>query len=37
VKRGRPKLAITKVSTTIRLDAYVLTSFRKKSALAVAG
>jgi uncharacterized protein (DUF4415 family) len=30
VKRGRPKLASTKVSTTIRLDADVLASFRKK-------
>jgi uncharacterized protein (DUF4415 family) len=30
VKRGRPKLATTKISTTIRLDADVLASFRKK-------
>jgi uncharacterized protein (DUF4415 family) len=30
VKRCRPKLASTKVSTTIRLDADVLASFRKK-------
>lgn len=30
VKRGRPKLTTPKVSTTIRLDADVLASFRKK-------
>jgi uncharacterized protein (DUF4415 family) len=28
VKRGRPKLEVTKVSTTIRLDADVLAKFR---------
>ena len=28
VKRGRPKLATTKVSTTIRLDADVVAGFR---------
>lgn len=28
VKRGRPKAAVTKVSTTIRLDADVLEKFR---------
>ena len=30
VKRGRPKLAKPKVSTTIRLDADVLSAFRRK-------
>jgi uncharacterized protein (DUF4415 family) len=28
VKRGRPKLEVTKVSTTIRLDADVVAKFR---------
>ena len=28
VRRGRPKAAVTKVSTTIRLDADVLAKFR---------
>lgn len=32
VKRGRPKLAVTKVSTTIRLDADVLDALKKKGA-----
>jgi uncharacterized protein (DUF4415 family) len=30
VKRGRPKLAKPKISTTIRLDADVLSAFREK-------
>ena len=30
VKRGRPKLSTTKVSTTIRLDADILSAFRKE-------
>jgi uncharacterized protein (DUF4415 family) len=32
VKRGRPKQAVTKVSTTIRLDADILDRFRAKGA-----
>lgn len=30
VKRGRPRAARTKISTTIRLDADVLTAFREE-------
>jgi uncharacterized protein (DUF4415 family) len=30
VKQGRPKLAETKISTTIRLDADIIASFRAR-------
>jgi uncharacterized protein (DUF4415 family) len=33
VKRGRPKSQVTKVSTTIRLDADVVAKFRAKGPL----
>jgi len=33
VKRGRPKSQVTKVSTTIRLDADVVARFRAKGPL----
>lgn len=33
VKRGRPKSEVTKVSTTIRLDADVVAKFRAKGPL----